>query len=150
MSQAIRKRTALVSVLATLILPAVAAAHPAAVHYKGKTKEGFTISLVVSRGAISQIDTILPSTCLSGQGGTPRVGQDIWEAPYKHRFPLGRDAKVTVHSWPTTHYHVKAHKRGKRIVGKLSANWSMLSTDGWGDYVIQECLATSSFNLAPR
>ena len=61
----------LIAVAATAaILPATAAASSHVAHYKGKTKEGTKISFVVNRGWIDRFSTLLPTTCVSAQGGT--------------------------------------------------------------------------------
>jgi len=116
-------------------------------HYQGKTKEGTKISFVLRNGWVDKLVTSLPSTCISAQGGTPHVGIYSWAIPYKFR--LGYTAKVD-YGDPKTHYHITTHHHGKRISGKLSMNWSELSDDGFGDYIILECLGTASFDLAPR
>lgn len=47
-------------------------------------------------------------------------------------------------------YHITSHRgRAERVIGKLQINYSLLGTDGFGDYVLWECLSTGNFNL-PR
>jgi hypothetical protein len=120
--------------------PGAASARPAPLlHYQGKTKEGAKISFVLKNGWVDQLITSLPSTCVSAQGGTPHV----------RKFRLGYTSKVD-YGYPKTHYHVTTHHRGTRISGTLSMNWSELSDDGFGGYIILECLGTAWFNLVPR
>lgn len=132
---------------AAVLAPAAAAAAPRPVKYAGKTKEGTKISFVLKRGWVDQLDTSLPTTCITVQGGTPKVVFTWWAIPYKFR--LGYTAKVDYGS-PTTHYKISTRKQGRRIIGKLEANYSQLGTDGWGDYIIWHCLGTANFNLNPR
>ena len=145
------RKFTLAAACALALMPAAAgaaAAHPApTLHYQGKTKEGTKISFVLKNGWVDQLITSLPSTCVSAQGGTPHVGIYSWTIPYKFR--LGYTSKVD-YGYPKTHYHIATHHRGTRISGKLSMNWSELSDDGFGDYIILECLGTASFDLAPR
>ena len=130
------------------ILPATAAASSHLAHYKGKTKEGTKISFVLDRGWVDQFSTRLPTTCVSAQGGTPGVDFTDWDIPYKYR--LGLAAKVD-YGDPTKRYHITTHRgKGSRVTGKLQVNYSLLGTDGFGGWVLWECLATGNFNLRPR
>jgi hypothetical protein len=47
-------------------------------------------------------------------------------------------------------YHITTHRSGKRVTGKLSVNYSLLGTDGFGDYMMYECLPTARFSLSGR
>ena len=130
------------------ILPATAVASFHVAHYKGKTKEGTKISFVVDRIWVDQFSTLLPTTCVSAQGGTPNVDFTEWQIPYKYR--LGVAAKVD-YGDPTKHYHITTHRgKGGRVTGKLQINYSLLGSDTFGDYMLWECLATANFNLRPR
>jgi hypothetical protein len=113
----------------------------------GQDEGGYEDLLRAQERLGRSVVTSLPSTCVSAQGGTPHVGIYTWAIPYKFR--LGDTEKVD-YGYPKTHYHITTHHQGKRISGKLSMNWSELSDDGFGDYIILECLGTASFNLAPR
>jgi hypothetical protein len=141
------KRSVTLAAAAAALLPAAAGAAPKVLHYKGKTKEGTRISFIVKNGWVDQLDALLPTTCVSAQGGTPKVLFTWWAIPYKFR--LGAAAKVD-YGDPTSHYHITTHRAGKRVTGKLSVNYSQLSTDGWGDYVLYECLGTAKFSLRGR
>jgi hypothetical protein len=141
------KRSLTVATVAAALTPASAAAAPSVLHYKGRTKEGTKISFIVKNGWVDQLDAVLPTTCISAQGASPRVSMTWWSIPYKYR--LGAAAKVD-YGDPTTHYHITTHRSGKRVLGKLSLNYSQLGTDGWGDYVLYECLGTASFSLVGR
>ena len=50
-------------------------------NYVGKTKEGSKISFAYRKGTISIISTMVPSTCASGQGGTPRARMTMFDPP---------------------------------------------------------------------
>ena len=141
------KRSLTLAAVAAALLPASAGAAPKVLHYKGKTREGTKISFIVKNGWLDQLDTLLPTTCISAQGGTPKVSFTWWAIPYKFR--LGATAKVD-YGDPTSHYHITSHRSGKRVRGKLSVNYSQLGTDGWGDYILYECLGTANFTLVGR
>jgi hypothetical protein len=141
------KRAIRIACVAALVVPTAAAAKPQPMSYKGKTKEGTKISFVLDRGWVDQLDTLLPTTCISVQGGTPQVNFTPWGVPYKFR--LGYTAKLK-YGDPTKYYTITTHRRATRIIGKLSMNYSVLGTDGFGDYVIWHCLATANFDLRPR
>jgi hypothetical protein len=127
--------------------PGAADAAAAPLHYGGRTKEGTKISFVLDRGWIDQLKTLLPTTCISVQGGTPQVDLILWRIPYKFR--LGTTAKVD-YGDPTVHYGLMSRQRGARISGKLSMNYSLLGSDNAGGYKVWHCLATASFDLRPR
>lgn len=130
------------------IVPASAAATSRIAHYKGKTKEGTKISFVVNRGWIDRFSTLLPTTCVSAQGGTPKVDLTEWQIPYKYR--LGMTAKLE-YGDPTKHYHITTHRGpGGRVTGKLQINYSLLGSDAFGNYMLWECVATANFNLRPK
>lgn len=141
------KRTITLTAVAAALLPAGAAAAAKPLHFKGKTKEGTKISFILKNGWVDQLDAMLPTTCVTASGATPKVTFTWWVIPYKFR--LGATAKLD-YGDPTTHYHITTHRSGKRITGKLSANYSQLDTDGWGDYIIYECLGTANFSLVGR
>ena len=141
------KRSFALAAAAAALLPASAGAAPKVLHYKGKTREGTKISFTVKNGWLDGLDTLLPTTCITAQGATPKVTFTWWAIPYKFR--LGAAAKVD-YGDPTTHYHITSHRSGKRVSGKLSVNFSQLGTDGWGDYILYECLGTANFSLAGR
>ena len=141
------KRLLIIATLAAAIAPAVATAHAKPLNYKGKTKEGTKISFVLDRGWVDQLDALLPTTCVSAQGSTPKVDLTWWHVPYK--FKVGGTAKLD-YGDPTKHYTITSHRRGKRVIGKLEENYSLLGSDGFGSYMIWTCLATANFNLQGR
>jgi hypothetical protein len=142
------KRTLVTAIAVALLIPAAALAKTKTLHYKGKTKEGTKISFIVKKGWVDQFSTGLPFTCISAQGGTPLVGIEQWTIPYKYK--LGYKAKVD-YGDPTEHYHIETHrKKGNRVVGKLSINWSRLDYSWGSGYFIRHCLATGSFSLKPK
>jgi hypothetical protein len=141
------KRSLTLAAAAAALLPAAAGAAPKVLHYKGKTKEGTKISFIVKSGWVDRLDALLPTTCVSAQGGTPKVDLTWWLIPYKFR--LGATAKLD-YGDPTYHYHISTHRAGKQVTGKLSVNYSLLGSDSWGDYVLYECLGTANFSLRGR
>jgi hypothetical protein len=128
-------------------IPASAGAAPRVLHFKGKTKEGTKISFVLKNGWVDQLDARLPTTCVSAQGGTPKVDLTWWQIPYKFR--IGAKAKID-YGDPTQHYHISTHRSGNRVSGHLSDNYSLLGSDSFGDYILYECLATANFSLTGR
>jgi hypothetical protein len=150
-----KKTLILISLVAALAAvmgtASTASAHASApskpVKYAGKTKEGTKISFVLDHGWVRRLNALVPTTCVSAQGGTPKVDLVLWEIPYK--FKLGSRSKV-VYGDPTRHYTMSVHNHGKRIAGKLSMNYSVLGSDGWGGYRILECLGTASFDVGRR
>ena len=134
--------------LGALLLGAVpASAKPVA--YKGKTKEGTKISFVLSKGWVDQIKARVPTSCVSAQGGNPRVTIDLWQPPYKWR--LGRKARVTVEQpWPTRHYTFSSRKRGKKIVGKLALSYSQTMPHSWGGFKLETCFGTATYIARAR
>jgi hypothetical protein len=126
--------------------PAVAAVKPAT--YKGKTKEGTAINVHVDRDGFAFIQTTLPTTCVSAQGGPPVTRLTTWGTTYE--YPVGRESQVKdTSSYPTTHYTADVRRRGKVLVGKLRLSYSFLSYyyDG---YRILTCAGDGSFKLRAR
>jgi hypothetical protein len=134
-------------VAALALAPAAAPASARSVPYAGKTKEGSKITFTLAHGWLDGLSTMVPTTCVSAQGGTPKATLWPWSPPYKYR--LGRTAKVTTGD-PTRHYKITSHRHGRRITGKLSLNFSLLADDGWGGYKILTCYGTASFKAKPR
>ena len=145
------KRLQILTLLAVVALAvcgtATAGARSHLLHFKGKTKEGTKISFVLDGHWVDQLQTRLPETCISVQGGVPKVDFTDWVAPFKYW--VGYTVKFK-HGDPTENYTIITHKRGNRITGKLQINYSLLGTNGFGDYVIWHCLATGNFNLVGR
>ena len=56
-----------------------AAAKP--VPFEGTTKGGFAISFKRSGAKISQINAVVPTTCVPAGSGTPRSGGDVFRPP---------------------------------------------------------------------
>ena len=142
-----------VAVAVTAFAPAAADAakpKPKPVEYVGKTKEGTKISFAVVEGQwVTAINTALPYSCVSAQGGPPTAGM-VHYAPFRD-FRLGaKDVKVNIEEpWPTKNYTITTSgKLGRAITGKLAANYSM--TVGTSDYWrILTCNATGSFTAKP-
>jgi hypothetical protein len=143
------KRILLVAV-AVLAVTASAAQAAKPVKYSGKTKEGTKISFVLKNGWADQIKTSVPSSCVSAQGGTPRVRIDSWQPPYKFRMPA-KEAKVTVKEpWPTRTYGFSARKSGRGVKGKLTLSYSMTDYTWATSWRLLTCYGTASFSLKPR
>jgi hypothetical protein len=138
---------AIVSALA-VAGPAAAAIKPAT--YKGKTKEGTAITVTVDKKGYAFVQTTLPTTCVSAQGGPPVSMLSVFYSNYK--FLVGHEVKVEDStSHPTTHYTVDIRQRrnGKVLTGKLAMSYSQLSYyyDG---YRILMCAGNGSFKLRAR
>jgi hypothetical protein len=139
------KRTA----TALALVAALALAGPAAAKapkYKGKTKEGTKVSFVLSgKGGkwLDQFKSSVPTTCVSAQGGNPKVFIHSWAPPYKYR--LGYSAKVKYTDPYTTTYKISTKRSGKKVKGKLSLNYSMLASNTFEGYHILTCYGTASF-----
>jgi len=121
-------------------------------NYVGKTKEGSKISFAYRRGKIALIETMVPSTCASGQGGTPRARMTMFDPPFSVVFRAnGRESQKKVKEpWPERYYTITARKQGKRIKGKLRISWSMLTMGTFGGYGILTCRGDGNFNLKPQ
>ncbi len=121
-------------------------------NYVGKTKEGSKISFAYRRGVISIINTMVPSTCASGRGGTPRARISFFDPPQSVTFRVnGRESQTKVtEPWPERYYTITARKKGKRIVGKLRLSWSLLIPDSIGGYSILTCRGDGNFSLKPQ
>jgi hypothetical protein len=142
------KRILIAAAVTALLVPGAAAAKSRTLHYKGKTKEGTKISFILAKGWLDRFKTSLVTTCVSAQGGTPHIEFTDWSIPFKYK--LGYSAKVK-YGDPTRHYKIVTHRRaGKRIVGKLSVNFSRLRMDSWNGYYLDHCLGTANFSLKPR
>ena len=117
-------------------------------NYVGKTKEGSKISFAYRKGTISIISTMVPSTCASGQGGTPRARMSSFDPPQSVIFRVnGRESQTKVtEPWPERYYTVTASKKGKRLVGKLRISWSLLIPGSVGGYSILTCRGDGNFN----
>ena len=94
--------------------------------YKGKTTQGTAITVTVDKKGYAFIQTTLPTTCVSAQGGPPVSRLSVFYSNYK--FLVGREVKVEdKKSHPTTHYTVRLRQRGKVLTGRLAMSYSMLS-----------------------
>ena len=142
------KRLILIAIVTSALAPpTTAAAKSQPVSYRGMTKEGTKISFVLNQGWVDQLKTVLPTTCISVQGGTPKVDLTLWRIPFK--FKLGYTSNLK-YGDPTTYYTITTHRRSSRIIGKLSMNYSLLGSDTFGNYMIWHCLATANFALRPH
>jgi hypothetical protein len=135
------------------LVAALAVAGPASAAkvttFKGKTKEGTAITVTVDKKGWADIKTSLPTTCVSAQGGTPQAS--IWTFDPSYVFKVNRTAKVKDKSgYPTKNFTVTTRLRGKTLTGKLEQNFSLLSSDSWGNYRILTCLSTGSFKLRAK
>lgn len=141
---------------ALLVVPAASQAYTTKdkgwTNYVGKTKEGSKISFAYRRGVISIISTMVPSTCASGQGGTPRARMTMFDPPQSVIFRVnGRESQKKVKEpWPERYYTITATKKGKRIKGKLRISWSLLTSGTFGGYSILTCRGDGNFNLKPQ
>jgi hypothetical protein len=146
-----KKTATAFALIATLALagPAAAAKAP---KYKGKTKEGTKVSFVLSGKKhqwVDQFRSSVPTTCVSAQGGNPRVFIHSWSPPYKYL--LGYAAKVKYTDPYTTTYKISTKRVSKKkIKGKLSLNYSMLANNTFGGYHILTCYGTASFTAKTR
>lgn len=138
---------------AAFLAVAVPAASAAPVRYAGKTDGGSKISFQVSGGKLRSVKTMVPTSCVSAQGGTPRAGLDLFEPP--GGFALGRSVKRTAEKQDTAmayydvtkHYTVSTRRSGKAIKGALAVNWS------WVDASVPKiytCVGNASFSAKPR
>ena len=121
-------------------------------NYAGKTKEGSKISFAYRKGTIALLETMVPSSCGSAQGGNPRGSMSLFDPPFSIVFKAnGRESQVKVEKpWPTRYYTVTARKHGKGISGKLRLSWSLLSSDTYGGYHILTCVGTGNFSVKPK
>jgi hypothetical protein len=138
---------AIVAALAAAV-PAAAAVKPAT--YKGKTKEGTAITVTVDKKGYAFVQTTLPTTCVSAQGGPPVSRLSVFDTDYE--YPIGREVKFkNTNRYPTTHYTVdiRQRRRGRILTGKLALSYSELSYyyDG---YRILTCAGNGSFKLRAR
>ena len=111
-----------VAVLPTAAAQAYTTTDKGWTNYVGKTKEGSKISFAYRKGVISIISTMVPSTCASGQGGTPRARMSSFDPPQSVIFRVnGRESQTKVtEPWPERYYTVTASKKGKRLVGRCA------------------------------
>jgi hypothetical protein len=116
--------------------------------YKGKTKEGTAITVTVTKDGWAGINTTLPTSCVSAQGGPPEAS--IFPFNPSYEFRVGRKSKVKDESsYPTRNYHVETKLRGKKLIGKLSMNYSLVAYSDFG-YRILTCMGNGSFELRAR
>jgi len=142
------KKTALALAAAALMV-AAAPAQAKDKLYTGKTDQGEKIEVTLHKGKWLLIDTHLPTHCVSAQGGSPLALKKEWTQRYY--FLLGSKGRKTVKKdYPTTHYHYKFRRVGKRIKGKLHLNYSLLGSDSWGGYRILTCVGDSKFTVKPK
>jgi hypothetical protein len=129
---------------------ASASASAAGVPYGGTTKEGTKIAFDLKDGWVDHIQSRVPTSCVSAQGGTPRVTIDLWDPPFKFR--LGRKGTVKVtEPYPTRHFTFTSRRVGRTIRGTLALSYSRLVNSAWGgDYLILTCSGTASFTVRPR
>jgi|Tabmets5t2r1_1033131.scaffolds.fasta_scaffold29184_3 hypothetical protein len=137
---------AIVAALAAAV-PAAAAVKPAT--YKGKTKEGTAITVTVNKKGYAFVQTTLPTTCVSAQGGPPVSRLSVFWPSYG--FLVGREVKVEdSKSTPTTHYtvDVRQRRKGRVLTGELAMSYSQLSY--YNGFRILMCAGNGSFKLRAR
>jgi hypothetical protein len=146
---------ALAATCALLCLPGVASAGSTKdkgwTNYAGKTKEGSKISFAYRKGTIALLETSVPSSCGSAQGGNPSARMSTFDPPFSVVFKAnGRESQVKVEKpWPTRYYTVTARKQGTKIAGKLRLSWSMLASNTFEGYHILTCVGTGNFSVKP-
>ncbi len=100
------------------------------VGYEGETKAGYEMSFTRDGNKISRINGLVPTTCVSPEGGSPIAGGEIFKPPGSFR--LGQTRKVQALQDPALHYSkVTKHytvtmKKGRRgrFTAKLHVNFS--------------------------
>ena len=137
------KRT--ITALAITALAATGAGEAAAksTTYKGKTKAGNTISFKRSGARISQIKTLVPTTCVpatSRGGGPPISGSEMFTPAGSFR--IGAERKVAAlqdaamhYAKVTKNYRVTLKRGAKgRFSGRLHVNFSYqtVTYGSWG------------------
>jgi hypothetical protein len=136
--------------IAVLALTASAAQAAKPLKYSGKTKEGTKISFILKNGWADQISSSVPTTCVSAQGGTPRVTISTWQPPFKFRMPA-KQVKVTVKEpSPTRTYGFSARKSGRHVKGSLTLSYSMVDYTWATSWRLLTCYGTASFDLKQR
>jgi hypothetical protein len=125
------RRAALAALTAASLLSAVAPADAKPVRHVGKTSAGDPISVTVRGGAVANLSTSTPMSCVP-TSGTPRAGTDLFEPA--GRFPLGRTTTAQTDGPVETamHYnevtkHVRVTVRrakARAITGILHQNYS--------------------------
>lgn len=141
-----KKAITTLAVASALAAPGVAAAAPPS--YVGKTDQGTKVSVWKEKNGNLSLTTSMPSTCVSAQGGTPRVLPVSFDPPYA--FPVGKAWKVTVKGNPTKNYTVQLRRKGNSLTGKLSVNYSRLTVGDFGGYRILTCQGDAKFKLRRR
>ena len=95
-----RTRTvAALAAVTSLVAADVSTAKP--VHFEGKTKGGYPISFKKAGNKISGIDGLVPTTCVSPEGGSPIAGGEIFKPP--GAFRLGQTRKAQALQDPALH-----------------------------------------------
>ncbi len=162
MKELTMKRT--ITALAVTALAATGASEAAAksTTYKGKTKYGNTITFKRAGSKISQIKTLVPTTCVpatSRGGGPPSSGSEMFTPPGSFR--VGPERRVAALQDAAMHYDkvtknyrvtLKRGARG-RLTGRLHVNFSK-ETLGYssfsGTYLIPWiCQGDDAFTVAP-
>jgi hypothetical protein len=90
----------------------------------------------------------VPTTCVSAQGGTPKVLISQWQPAYNFR--LGYKAKVDVKESITRHYSIETHRKGNKVTGKLAVNFSLLVSNTFSGYHIDTCYGTANFSVRKK
>jgi hypothetical protein len=142
--------TAVTAVTVAAALPAAGSAVAASVPYSGTTKEGTKIAFDLKDGWVDHIQSRVPTSCVSAQGGTPRVTIDLWDPPFRFRLGMKGTVKVT-EPYPTRHFTFSSRRVGRTVRGTLALSYSQLVNSAWGgDYLILTCSGTASFTVHPR
>lgn len=153
------KRTRYVSfaaLVAMILTVAGSTASPAsAAPYKGKTKGGSTVTFKLKGSKLKGIRTIVPTICLETGGHyTSRAGGELFQPP---KATLGKKVKSKAlqpaamnHAIKATkNYTVVARRKGKKIQGKFSLNYSFLVPDLYVTRIFI-CSGTTTFTATPR
>ncbi len=129
-----RTRTfAAMAAVTSLVAADVSTAKPVA--YEGKTKGGYEMSFKRDGNKISRINGLVPTTCVSPQGGSPIAGGEIFKPPGSFRLGQTRKVKAlqdsALHYSKVTKYYTVTMKKGRRggFAGKLHVNFSFQTVE---------------------
>jgi hypothetical protein len=124
---------------------------------KGKTQGGYSISMKRSGKSITAMKGMVPTSCVSPQGGT-LAGGEIFRPPGSFR--LGATKKTQALQDPAMHYDkVTKHytvtlKRGRRgrITGRLHLNFSFqtLGSSSFGGYYLKTWICRGDDTFTAR
>jgi hypothetical protein len=123
------KRIAAAAALIALLVAAPASAKLKTLYYDGETVDGNSLSFTLTGNRISEIDGYVTTTCVSGQGGTPRLSPGEFNPP--GAFVFGRTRKVSKTEYMsykgdvTKNYTITVkQKKGRVWTADLHVNYS--------------------------